>query len=337
MSLAQFARELRKPVAPVREPERPQERRNCVRATSCKRRRVWVPRDKALVERYYEISTGSLKKKLRNENAIRLRSLAPWVVAPVTVKPVEHATAEPFLLRCRDIVRGLPRLSATHKRILALLTERVGEEVSGREIFEVAGIHEWARRLRELRVEHGYKIARVRAGQNSAYRLEAVEPDRDAAERWREMNRIRRDPQHGARDRILALFQANVGRPVNMDELRYVANVHEVGRRVRELRVEHGYVITSHMDRTGLRPGEYVLESLQQLPANERITAEQRTRILERDGYRCQLCGWGIGDPPAHGKRFVEVHHRLAVQDGGGSEDANLETLCNVCHDAIPV
>lgn len=207
----------------------------------------------------------------------------------------------------------------------------------GREIHEAAGIHEWARRVRELRVEHGYRITRVRAGQNSVYRLEDIEPDAEAATRWREMNRIRRDPQHGARDRILAFLEANVGNPVSMDELRYVANVHEVGRRVRELRVEHGYLITSHMDRTGLRPGEYVLESLEPLPTNVRISAEQRTRILERDGYRCQRCGWGIGDPSTHGKRFVEVHHRKPVHEGGGSDDGNLETLCNVCHDAIPV
>lgn len=253
------------------------------------------------------------------------------------VEPFKYAAAKPPFFGLLDIVDALAHLSPTHERILALLRERVGQVVSGREIYEVAGIHEWARRLRELRVEHGYRITRVRAGQNSAYRLEVVEPDQDAAERWRQMNQIRRDPQHGARDRILAFFQANVGQPVNMDELRYVANVHEVGRRVRELRVEQGYIITSQMDSAGLRPGEYVLESLDPLPASERISAEQRTRILERDGYGCQRCGWSIGDPPTHAKRFVEVHHITPVNQGGGSQDENLETLCNVCHDAIPV
>jgi hypothetical protein len=186
-------------------------------------------------------------------------------------------------------------------------------------------------------VEHGYSITRVKAGKNSVYRLESAEPDEEAARRWRLMNRIRRDPEHGARDRILAYLRENVGRPVSMDDLRYVANVHEVGRRVRELRTEHGYVITTNVDRTDLKPGEYVLETLEPLPANQRLTAEQRTRILERDGYCCQRCGWGVGDPPTHGKRFVEVHHKTAVHLGGGSEDENLETLCNACHDAIPV
>jgi hypothetical protein len=136
---------------------------------------------------------------------------------------------------------------------------------------------------------------------------------------------------------LLAFFKESLGRPVNMDELRYVANVHEVGRRVRELRVEQGYVITTHLDRTDLRPGEYVLETLEPLPPSERLSAEQRTRILERDGYRCVLCGWGVGDPPTRDKRFVEVHHKTPLSRGGGSEDENLETLCNVCHDALPI
>ena len=228
-------------------------------------------------------------------------------------------------------------LTKTHKRILALLREHVGEDVPGRHIAEVAKIGEWARRVRELRVEHGYPITRVKAGKYSVYRLESIEPDVEVARRWQVMNQIRRDPEHGARDRILALLFANVGTAVTMDDLRYVANVHEVGRRVRELRTESGYVITTHVDRTDLKPGEYVLESLDPLPPNERLSAEQRARILERDGYRCSKCGWGVGDPPTPGKRFVEVHHIKPVHEGGGSEDENLETLCNACHDAIPV
>jgi hypothetical protein len=230
-----------------------------------------------------------------------------------------------------------PRLSETHRRILAYLQERVGQDVPGSEIAAVAGIWEWARRVRELRVEHGYQITRVRAGRNSVYRLERLDPDTEAAERWRLMKRIRSDPEHGAKDRILAYFKARVGEKVTKEELAYVAKVLEWARRVRELRVEQGYMITTHYDRTDLRPGEYVLESLEPLPPNERLSAEQRTRILERDGYRCQRCGWTVGDPPTHGKRFVEVHHKVGIGEGGGNEDENLETLCNVCHDAIPV
>jgi biotin operon repressor len=42
-------------------------------------------------------------------------------------------------------------------RILRLLQHRAGQEVSGEEIAEVAGISEWARRIRELRAD-GYAI-----------------------------------------------------------------------------------------------------------------------------------------------------------------------------------
>src|SRR4051812_36620079 len=80
------------------------------------------------------------------------------------------------------------RLSKTHQRILDFLVDRVGQDVPGREIADVAGIWEWARRVRELRVEHGYSITRVKAGPNSVYRLESAEPDEEAARRWRLMN-----------------------------------------------------------------------------------------------------------------------------------------------------
>ena len=230
------------------------------------------------------------------------------------------------------------RLSATHQRILDLLVERVGQDVPGREIAAVTGIWEWARRVRELRVEHGYNITLVRAGKNSLYRLESVEPDLEAARRWRLMNRIRRDPEHGARDRILAYLRENVGQPVSMDDLRYVANVHEVGRRVRELRTEHGYVITTNVDRTDLRPGEYVLETLEPLPANERLLAEQRTRILEARRLPLPAVRVGRGRP-ADTRETVRRSSPQGAgpREGGGSEDDNLETLCNACHDAIPM
>src|SRR5688572_182863 len=52
-------------------------------------------------------------------------------------------------------------------RILRYLQERPGVWVYGEELAAVSGIGEWARRVRELRVEHGYFIEE-RAG---VYRL----------------------------------------------------------------------------------------------------------------------------------------------------------------------
>lgn len=49
-----------------------------------------------------------------------------------------------------------------------------------------------------------------------------------------------------------------------------------------------------------------------------------RTRILERDGYRCQI----VGCPrPAR-----DVDHVVPTFEGGGDEDENLRSLCPPHH-----
>ncbi|MPX97957.1 HNH endonuclease [Salinivibrio sp. VYel6] len=47
---------------------------------------------------------------------------------------------------------------SARERILQLFLSRVGEKVTKEEISSVANINEWARRIRELRDEHGYEI-----------------------------------------------------------------------------------------------------------------------------------------------------------------------------------
>lgn len=56
------------------------------------------------------------------------------------------------------------------------------------------------------------------------------------------------------------------------------------------------------------------------------ISYAQRTRILERDGFRCRRCGTGPQD-----ERLV-VDHVVPVVLGGGSDDSNLQTLCEPCN-----
>lgn len=56
------------------------------------------------------------------------------------------------------------------------------------------------------------------------------------------------------------------------------------------------------------------------------ISPSLRSRILERDAFRCRRCGAGPQDD-----RLV-IDHILAVALGGGSEPGNLQTLCSTCN-----
>ena len=48
-----------------------------------------------------------------------------------------------------------------------------------------------------------------------------------------------------------------------------------------------------------------------------------RRQVLERDGWRCQLCGSMEG---------VEVHHIQRRSQAGEDLEDNLITLCSACH-----
>ena len=153
---------------------------------------------------------------------------------------------------------GLPY--GAKPRLLRYLHATKGKVVDKDELSGVSGIHEWARRIRELRLEDGWPIstnenrADLRPGQ---YVLEGLEPDLTLKRRWQTANRIRR-AGGPASSRILNYLQENVGRPVSQDELYYVSGVHSYPRRIRELAAE-GWRIESNLDRSDLKPGEYVL------------------------------------------------------------------------------
>jgi biotin operon repressor len=226
-------------------------------------------------------------------------------------------------------------------KILAYLQARVGQVVHGEELAEASGIHEWARRVRELRVQDGYEITEVGS---STYRLETSLPDRGRAEIWKTANVIRRQPGSGM-ERIAALFDANVGKIVNREQIDYVGRIAEASRRVRELRDEHGWPIDSHVDDPTLGPGEYRLTSSD--PDDRRDPLQRlypeglRQKVFERDGYTCQVCGRDRQKAAAAGdtRFYLEVHHKVAVADelatmpnSERNEIGNLITLCHRDH-----
>lgn len=226
-------------------------------------------------------------------------------------------------------------------RILAYLEQHTGEPVTGDELREVSGIQEWARRIRELRVEQGYDIEELGG---STYRLNHPAPDARRAAQWQLANRIRREPG-SARQRIERFLEANVGEIVTREQVDYVAKIAEGSRRVRELRDEAGWPIASHIDEPDLQPGQYRLLSTD---PNDRREASQRLypeglrqQVFERDDYTCQRCGRTRAKAEAAGdtRFYLEVHHRTAMADDLSDvpveqrhDLANLVTLCHRDH-----
>lgn len=224
-----------------------------------------------------------------------------------------------------------------------------------RELAVVAGISEWARRIRELRVQFGWKIitgitVRQIAAENELswefelpgalgpndYCLIDIHQDRDAAHRWNVANDIRKDPA-GAKEKILMYLRKNIGKIVTGEELSYVAQSSEWARRTRELRTEDGWPISTKMSgNPSLAVGEYILEDDRQAPPHDRhIKESTRREALKRDGYRCRNCGWPQGSRSKFDQRFLELHHIEHHADGGSNELENLITYCNICHDEV--
>ena len=57
------------------------------------------------------------------------------------------------------------------------------------------------------------------------------------------------------------------------------------------------------------------------------LGAKERFEILERDGFRCQLCGRDA----SHGVR-LEIDHKTPYSKGGETFADNLWTLCHECN-----
>lgn len=243
---------------------------------------------------------------------------------------------------------------AARKRLLYYFQRYPDTVLSQHELAIVSGISEWARRVRELRVEFGWAILSgktvlemldegdidgdredLKEMVPSDYILMSEEQDKEAAYRWRVAKEIRNNDT-SVKARILKFLRLNVGSPVSGEELRYVAKDRtEWARRVRELRTEDGWpVSTCWNGRPELASGMYVLEEDRQLPVHDRrIPDAVRRQVLVRDNYICQECGWTREQWTPDDPRHLELHHVEHHARGGENTPENLVTLCNICHD----
>lgn len=275
-------------------------------------------------------------------------------------------TLVPAFHRLRDLGASLivgEDVSSAMDRIIAYLRKYPLSVVNGDELMVVSGIGEWARRLRQLRVERGWRISsgvlfkeiaedepeviksfmdalgidplKIKTDQ---YVLMSDVEDRDAAHRWHMLNEIRKS-KSSVRDKILEYFRRNVGLEIPGDELKYLAkDKKEWARRTRELRTQDGWPVkTKNSGRPDLPVGVYVLEDDRQAPKHDReIPDPIRVKVLTRDDFKCTNCGWHRGlwhhDDP---RKMLELHHVKQHKDKGENTVENLVTLCNVCHDEV--
>ena len=142
----------------------------------------------------------------------------------------------------------------------------------------------------------------------------------------------------GARGKLRAHFLANVGRVMEVEELRAIAGgITEWARRVRELRDEEGYQILTNNDRSELKQGQYLLLDPKPRPAFQRnISKETRSQVLDRNGFTCQMCGAAAGEPhPTDPSRKTRLHigHIVDKSLGGTDDMSNLRAICSVCNE----
>jgi hypothetical protein len=63
------------------------------------------------------------------------------------------------------------------------------------------------------------------------------------------------------------------------------------------------------------------------------LTSKDRTRVFERDQYRCGYCRLTVdAELPQHHPRYATVDHVVAVSKGGSDKPHNLVTACRRCN-----
>jgi len=133
----------------------------------------------------------------------------------------------------------------------------------------------------------------------------------------------------GVWQRILESMYASIGQVVTNEQLIKVSGQHNYARRIRELRAEGWDIIYS------ASPSGYILRSTKKTRKNADIyiNLKLRQKVLERDRYTCQRCGFKAGELYGDGETVkLEVDHIIPLKQGGRTIEGNLWTLCSRCN-----
>lgn len=167
-------------------------------------------------------------------------------------------------------------------RLLAYLRHQVGRIVHTEELMIVAGIGDYARRVRELRAKHGWPIISGMAVKDmheddrsqlvpAGLELSTMVPeeyvliedrqDRDAVRRWAWAAEVR-DSSDRPDAALLAYLQRSPGRRITAEELRFVSgNDSGWPALLRRLRQDGALIHSRSFGTAHLPPGIYILES----------------------------------------------------------------------------
>lgn len=61
------------------------------------------------------------------------------------------------------------------------------------------------------------------------------------------------------------------------------------------------------------------------------LMSELRIKVLNRDGWKCSICGIGVRGR-SHNETMPFIGHSVPRESGGKDELGNLRTLCGKCY-----
>ena len=143
------------------------------------------------------------------------------------------------------------------------------------------------------------------------------------------MKSVPKSDKNGVWQKILDELYKNIGKLVSNEKLIEVSGQHNYARRIRELRAEGWNIRYSNS------PSGYTLKSVNKkgVKANGYINLKLRLKVLERDRYLCQLCGYKGGEKYEDGQVVkLEVDHIIPLKQQGKTVEENLWTLCSRCN-----